>query len=82
MKAIILVYSEYQNCPSKPKSTLYDLPDDVEQRNVMLRELFGTVACDGADCITVYNEPTEFGDITVSDHTVGVHMYITFVVNS
>lgn len=79
MKAIVLVYTEDQNRPSKPKSTLYDLPDDVTERDVMLRKLFDEIACNDSEELFIYNDPNEFGDITVSDHDVGVHMYITFV---
>lgn len=80
MKAIVITYAECQNCPSKPKSDLVDVPDGGSEREAMLTKLFHEVAYNDESANLTFNyQPNEFGDITVAAVDDGVYMYLTFV---
>lgn len=81
MKAIIVTYSEDQNCPSRPESTLYDLPADRDERDRMLYKLFYDLAldCEDEDCTLTIEEHTQYGDLVVCHEEYGVYMYVTYV---
>lgn len=81
-QAILVVYAEEQDCPSRPHEQLVDIPEDKASRDEVLRAWFLdiAIACDPADVdITIIDTPDgEYGDIQVHNGE-GVHMFVTFV---
>ena len=80
-KAIVVPYAVYQNEPSRPISNLVDIPDDIQERDELLKQLFVEYVLDSEDdlelTITEGNERS-YGDIIVS-YDDSIFMYVTFV---
>ena len=80
-KAIIVPYAVDQNEPSRPISKLVDIPDDTQERDELLKQLFVEYVLDSEDdlelTITEGNERS-YGDIIVSYYG-SIFMYVTFV---
>ena len=86
MKAILLPYCVEQNEPSKPVSILYEVPDDKDQRDKELRELFNKHVCelDDEDLANLsIKECTggDYGDIVVaeSEFCSDLFLFVTYV---
>ena len=83
-QAILVVYVEEQDCPSRPYGKLVDIPDDKVTRDDVLAALFTALAFGELDDvdeedITIVDTPAgEYGDIQVYNSS-GVHMFVTFV---
>ncbi len=80
-KAIILPYAVDQNEPSRPISTLVDIPDDEQARDELLNRLFVEYVLDSDDDLElIINDGNEnsYGDIIVS-YADSIFMYVTFV---
>jgi hypothetical protein len=82
MKAIIVPYTVCQNEPSRPLSQIFDLPDDVEMRNEMLRNIFKEFVYDEAEddeiSVRTSRDEHEYGDIIVSFGD-DIFMFVTWV---
>jgi hypothetical protein len=76
-KAIVLPYTEEQNEPSAPYSKLLVLPDDEQQRNVVLKSLFSESYEVDVDEVEV-RPGGEYGDFDVTDDSE-YHLYITII---
>lgn len=83
MKAIILPYAVDQNEPSRPISMLVDIPDDIQERDELLKQLFVEYVLDSEDdlelTITEGNERS-YGDVIVS-YDDSIFMYVVFITN-
>ena len=84
-QAIILSYFVDQNEPSTPFPHIYDIPDDKEERNAMLKELFFSNVMDISDLeegeeedFEIYEPRVGYGDVTCS-YGDTVFMYVTFI---
>ena len=81
--AIVVWYQEYQNEPSKPDKGLVSLPDDPDERDKMLAELFVVGYGDEVLVSDVTVEDTdgknggEYGDLQVGNDS-GIHMFVTY----
>jgi hypothetical protein len=84
-QAIALPYAEGQNEPSKPVRRIVNIPDDVEERNALLTDLFYEYVIGNENERTLElkfddGNVDDFGDIIVSlAEDEGVYLYITFI---
>ena len=80
-KAVALPYSVDQNEPSKPLAHLVDIPENINDRNDLLKYLFTQHVCDDLhpDEIEVYNGDQDYGDIVVADLDGNMFLYLTYV---
>lgn len=77
-QAILIPYTVDQQGPSFPLRSVYNLPDDKEERDDMLREVFHEWVYDEEPTeITDFSDTEDF-DIVVS-HEHGVYMYVVFI---
>ncbi len=82
-KAIALPYCVDQHEPSRPIKQIISLPDDVEQRDELLKMLFLTHVCE-LDIEETHeieiNDGTKgaYGDLVVS-YGDDLYLYITFI---
>jgi hypothetical protein len=87
-KAILLPYCVDQNEPSIPLRFVIVIPDDVEERDVLLRKLFIDHVC-GEDCfdvdsikkeIDIIETPNDgYGDIAVECNSLGLFLFVTYL---
>ena len=82
-KAIAIPYCADQNEPSKPLATLVDVPDDKQQFEDLLKQMFATHVCDEADpeeLVITHNLPDDkqYGDVTVY-WDPGLYLLLTYV---
>lgn len=84
-KAIGIPYCCNQNEPSVPLKKLIDIPDDIQQRNKLLLQLFNEHVCDMSDLdddekeeVRITESSKGYGDIIVS-YGDDVFLYVTFI---
>lgn len=83
-KAILLPYACGQNEPSKPLAQVFDIPDDVQERDEFLKNIFRTYVCDGLDEsdesleVKKSENRNDYGDIIVS-YGDDLFLYVTFI---
>ena len=67
-QAILLPYCVDQNEPSTPLKFIFNVPDDVVERDKLLRALFIEHVCDDVEEADIHiSEPDEgYGDVVVS----------------
>lgn len=76
-RAILMPYTEEQNEPSTPSSKLLTLPDDEQERNAVLRNLFSESYEVDVDEVEV-RPGGDYGDFDVTDDSE-YHLYITII---